>query len=319
MDLGRLPDVTAAATPAKRSARRRPGGPAAVAWIGIVLALVVGCSTAEPFPSAGPSGSPPVGSPSATAGSTAEPSTPATSATPIPDPERPPPIPLRSITIVCESWGSEPPPATIDCGHAVIASLAALGPNQAALVRRVDVGFGEWCDDPATCLPRRSDVGWVVARTATLDTLRVRVALDATGGLQAWPPVPGPRVIVPSFRPPPVDAPDLGEGTPRELAERDAFPFCGSEDVGLSEAYNTAARQCFLDGVRAGSPVELISRMTATEGGAPLLDLYRFTGEGAVFRYLRRDGRWTVSACGISPIATIAVFVLAGDCDARPL
>jgi len=59
--------------------------------------------------------------------------------------------------------------------------------------------------------------------------------------------------------------------------------------------------------------------MTATEGGGQLLEVYRFTGEGAIFRYLRRDGRWTVNACGISPIATIAVFVLAAECDQRPL
>jgi hypothetical protein len=301
------------------SARRRPGGPAPIAWVGVAVALAVGCVTAEPLPSAGPSGSPPDGSPSSSSATTDELFTPATSAMPIPDSEGPPTVPLRSITIVCESWGSEPPSATIDCEDAVTAALAALGATRAAVVRRLDFGYGEWCAAASTCLPRRSDIGWVVARTATLETLRVRVALDAATGLQAWPPVEGPRVIVPSFRTPPVDAPDLGEGTPRELAEREAFPFCGSEDVGLTEAFNTAARQCFLDGVRAGSPVELISRMTSTEGGGQLLDVYRFTGEGAIFRYLLRDGQWTVSACGISPITTIAVFVLAGGCDQRPL
>ena len=315
MDLGRLPDVTTVPARGSSSARHSPGGLRRVAPIAAVLTLIAGCIATGP-----PESTPPPASRTAAATSRptatpdAEPSSPPGSPTPIPDPEPPVAVPLRSITVICESWGAEPPPATIDCAHAVTASLAALGGERAAVVRRIDVGYGEWCDDPSACVRRQADVGWVVARTATLETLRVRVALDSAGGLQAWPPVPGPRVILPTFQPPPIGAPDLGGGTPPRLATREPFPFCGSEDVGLSETFNTAARQCFVDGVQAGSPVEMISRTGATEGGA-VLNVYRFAGEGAVLRYLLKDGRWSAAACGISPIATTAAFVLAGTCE----
>jgi len=316
---GRLPDVTAAPARGSRSARRSPGGLRRVAPIAVALTLIAGC-VATGLPETTPAGTSRTAAATTGAAATtdAEPSSALGSATPIPDPEWPVAVPLRSITVICESWGSEPPPATIECARAVTASLAALGGERAALVRRIDVGYGEWCDAPSACAPRQADVGWVVARTATLETLRVRVALDAAGGLQAWPPVPGPRVILPTFQPPPVRAPDLGGGTAPKLAEREPFPFCGSEDAGLSESFNTAARQCFVDGVQAGSPVEMISRTGATEGGG-VLNVYRFTGEGAVLRYLLANGRWTAMACGISPIATTAAFVLAGTCESLAL
>ena len=62
----------------------------------------------------------------------------------------------------------------------------------------------------------------------------------------------------------------------------------------------------------------MISRTAATEGDG-LLNVYRFTGEGAVLRYLLKDGLWSASACGISPIATTAAFVLAGTCETLSL
>ena len=62
----------------------------------------------------------------------------------------------------------------------------------------------------------------------------------------------------------------------------------------------------------------MISRTGATEGGG-LLNVYRFTGEGAILRYLLKDGQWAATACGISPIATTAAFVLAGTCESLPI
>ena len=224
-------------------------------------------------------------------------------------------MPLRAVTLVCENWGSEPPPEVIDCKTAAELALAVLGPQDAGAVRRLDVGYGEWCEDPPNCPERAPDVGWVLARAATLETLRLRIARDANAGLQIWPPVPGPRIGVPAFRAPPRAAPDLGGGTPAALAGREAFPFCGREDVGQAETYDTAARRCFLDGVMAGSPVELVSRPLLTVPDPSLLSVYRFTGQGAIFHYHRSADGWLVAACGISPIATPAVFVLAGACE----
>jgi hypothetical protein len=84
--------------------------------------------------------------------------------------------------------------------------------------------------------------------------------------------------------------------------------------VTAPDAFATSIRRCFLRGVLAGVPVELVSRSVSTEGQT-LLTLYRFTGQGAVLRYVRTSAGWTGSACGISPIRTRAVFILAGTCD----
>ena len=66
--------------------------------------------------------------------------------------------------------------------------------------------------------------------------------------------------------------------------------------------------------VLAGVPAELTSRTFSTEGGA-VLTLYRFIGRGPVLRFVRSTAGWTGSACGISPIRTTAVFLLAGSCE----
>jgi hypothetical protein len=140
------------------------------------------------------------------------------------------------------------------------------------------------------------------------------VALDPAGELRAWPPVPGPVQAPPTFVAPRVGTPDLGTGLPAAIRDRPRVPFCGAEDLTAPDAFATAARRCFLGGVLAGVPVELVSRSFSTEGEA-LLTLYRFTGRGAVLRYVRTPAGWTGSACGISPIRTKAVFLLAGTCD----
>jgi hypothetical protein len=47
--------------------------------------------------------------------------------------------------------------------------------------------------------------------------------------------------------------------------------------------------------------------------------VFRFLGRGGVLRYVGSAGRWVVAACGISPIPTTAVFLMAGPCQARVL
>jgi hypothetical protein len=142
----------------------------------------------------------------------------------------------------------------------------------------------------------------------------VRVARAASGALQVWPPTATPLPPAPRFDPPARVAPDLGPDTPRGLRDREAYPYCGDEDLGPSKSFDAPARRCFVDGLLARSPVELTSRSPSTEGD-PVLTLYRFGGRGSVLRSVHAGGRWTTAVCGISPIATDAAFTIAGGCD----
>ncbi len=287
-------------------------------WLiaGLVPVLVLaGCATAGPSPSARSSSSPPTVAPSLESAPSTRPSgTSPVAATPIPEAAGIP-VPLDEVTLVCESWGSEPPATAIPCRDAASLALGALGPSAAARVDRLDVGFGAGCQLKPTCPDRRADVGWVLARSGDRGWQLFDVERNASGELEVWPPVSSPPRPAPAFEPPPRAAPDLGTDAPGALRDREALPFCGEEDLGPTGAYDVAARRCFVDGVLAGSPVELISRAPSTEGD-PVLTLYRFGGGGSVVRSVHAGGRWVTSVCAVSPIATDAAFVIAGGCDA---
>ena len=162
--------------------------------------------------------------------------------------------PSRDITVVCEDWGAELPPSTIDCGAAVALALAAVGGERAASVRRLDFSFGDGCAPDGTCRDRRPDAGWVVARAATFETLGVRVLLDPSGELRAWPPVPGPVLPPPPFAPPSGVTADLGPGLPAGLRRRTVVPSCGDEDLTSPDDFATKARSCFLGGSSPACP-----------------------------------------------------------------
>ncbi len=306
LDHDRLSDVTL-----RRRARLRPPahpdpGRRLAAWAlaGLVAALA-GCSTPGPAPFRSPGlPLPPVASFEA-GGSTPLPADIGSAA-----------VDLDAVTLVCESWGSEPPAGTIPCRDAAGLGLAALGAGRAARVVRLDVAFGEGCAATPDCPNRRPDVGWVVARAAGGgDALLVRVARVDSGELRVWPPVAGAPPPTPAFDPPARTAPDLGPDAPNALRDREPLPFCGDEDLGQSESFDVTARRCFVDGVIAGAQVELISRASSTEGD-PVLTVFRFDGRGSVSRSVRSAGQWTTAVCGISPVATPAAFVTAGGCDA---
>jgi len=310
----------------RRSAavRREPGGGPALVVVALAAIVGVGCVAPRPLPtgSGAPTARPaataadgrsPAAATSAAALTASPTSGPAGGPTPLPD-LQPGSGSLTTYTVVCEDWGSELPPSTIGCADAVALALAAIGGERAAFTRRLDFWFGDGCDRGVPCAERRPDAGWVVARSATSETLGIRVALDPAGELRAWPPLPGPIATHPAFMPPPAALPDLGGNPPAELHDRRPTPFCGTEDLTTPDAFATKARTCFLGGVLAGVPVELVSRSFSTEGHA-LLTLYRFAGQGPILRYVRAAAGWTGSACGISPIRTSAIFLLAGTCE----
>jgi hypothetical protein len=296
LDHDRLPVVTVA----RRGRAWVFAGP-------LAAAVVAGCS-ADPAPTGPPA-------PLRTIATTGSAPEPALAASPLPADVVPADVQLDTETLVCESWGSEPPVGAIQCRGAASLALAAMGPEQAARVERLDVGFGDRCGT-GPCPDRRPDVGWVLARFATGAVRLIHVATDPAGGLRVWPPVMGEAPAPVAFRPPARTAPDLGPDAPSALRDREPYPFCGREDIGSVESYDVVARRCFVDGVLAGSPVELLSQSVSTEGDA-VLTVYRFGGRGSVVRSVRAGGAWTSAVCAISPIATPAAFAIAGGCDER--
>lgn len=278
--------------------------------VAMVIGAVAGCvqlsnGTATPDRSGG------VIEPSDSVGESSPP--PSTGPTPLPS-IIPPITNITGITQICEDWGDAAPPSLIDCGDAVVLTLAAIGVQGASSVTRIDVGYGTWCPDSPKCLDRAPDLAWAVARSRAAGSLLIVLARGPDGGLLAWPPQVGPTAVTPQFDPPHVIRPDFGPDTPSKIRDREPFPLCGDEITGPGGPYETSGRQCFLQGVLAGRPVEFVSRTSGTEG-APMLFVYRFTGEGAVVRYVRDGGEWSGSACGVAPLATDAVFNTAGVCD----
>ena len=300
---------------------RRAARPA----VGLVLAALLGsaCVTpATPTPTRPVQGatqsSPPAATATATPMETAT-ATPTGDASPTPLPEIAPfEGPLRSYTIICADWGSEPPTEAIACGRAATLGLAVIGGDRAAVVRRLDIGYGDPCDHAGTCPPRRADVRWVVAQSADFDTLAVRIARRADGDYDVFPPVEGPPMPPPAFDAPDVRAPDLGPDAPVELRTRPPVAFCGEERITRPDEFDVDARRCFADGVAAWTPVELVTRDTALDA-ASLTFVERFSGRGAIEHYVLSGGVWSATDCAISPIGTIGVFVITSPCERHDL
>ena len=309
MDHDRLPIVS--------GRRRRPIA------LAIVAAVVVGsgCVAPGPAPTDPPSGTPlATARPTGTGGSTsaATPSPSPAPATPVIDP-LPIELPLASFTIVCESWDAEPPPDAIECDDAAELALASIGADGAGRVVRLDVAFGAPCAGTAPCA-RRADARRVVARSATFETLSVQVDRDDAGHLRVWPPV-GEAMIPPApFSAPAPRAPDVGPDAPAELRDRVALAFCGTEEISTPDEFATQSRRCFLDGVAGWTPVELISVDATGESGV-VTTILRYDGRGGIARFVRSADAWSAARCAITPIDTIAVFVITSPCgrlDPRP-
>jgi hypothetical protein len=227
---------------------------------------------------------------------------------------------MSAFTILCEDWpGEELPADAIDCADAAHLALAAIGGERSAAVRRLDIGFGDPCSPPDAACDRAAAVRWVTARSAAFETLRVRVGRDAAGELVVWPPVEGGVAPPPPFAAPPPAAPDLGPDTPAEIRDRPPVAACGVEDLTEPDAFDTAARRCFLGGVESWVGGELVSTTGSTEGGAAVTFVYRYTGSGGIARFVRSETGWVAAACALSPIDTTAVFLVVRPCDPIPL
>ena len=105
---------------------------------------------------------------------------------------------------------------------------------------------------------------------------------------RSWPSLDAPL--------PAIGAP-LIEGAPAQVAGRTPYPFCGTlEPFGRGD--NPRRSACFLAAVLTGRPAELLED-SVTGDGVQFVTLYRFTGAGAVRRYIGIEGRWSRDNGGI--------------------
>jgi hypothetical protein len=298
--------------------RRSHGSRLAV--VAAITVLGSGCLAPGPSPSHVPEPHPsPIGSPTIRPTPAATPAVPTllpdASATPLPNPPENG-RPLSAFTIICEDWpGSDLPADAIDCADAARLALAAVGGERSAAIRRLDIGFGDPCAPSAAGCADSAIVRWVTARSAAFETLRVRIGRDDAGELVAWPPVEGRSAPPPPFTAPPPAAPDLGADAPAEIRDRQALAWCGREDLTEPDAFDTAARRCFLGGVEGWVAVELVSISGSTEGGAAVTSVYRYLGQGGIERFVRSETGWAAAACALSAIDTTAAFLLVRPCE----
>ena len=114
-------------------------------------------------------------------------------------------------------------------------------------------------------------------------------------------------------------APDVARpsihGAPSEVANRDAYPYCGRAEIGDPPE----VLGCFRDAVLGGRKAEMTQRVYGTEGGE-MLWIYRYEGQGRLIRYshdqtVGGDGK-TSDAWGRSEGAMIlGITPLAWDFD----
>ena len=91
-------------------------------------------------------------------------------------------------------------------------------------------------------------------------------------------------------------------GAPREVADREAYPFCGRAELG----HPPEVLGCFRDAVLAGRAAEMIQVLYGTEGGQ-ILRIYRYGGTGRLVFYQREGRTWRrvegAMILGITPAA----------------
>jgi hypothetical protein len=130
----------------------------------------------------------------------------------------------------------------------------------------------------ARCSEDELSTAEVTAWTATqafavqLDSRLETVVQPSVVDDDAWPAAgngPAPAVGRPSIK-----------GAPREVAQRDTYPFCGRAELG--EPPDVGG--CFRDAVLAGRRVEMVERVYGIEGGE-VLWIYRYDGDGRLIRY----------------------------------
>lgn len=178
--------------------------------------------------------------------------------------------------------GPDGPMPPISCTEAIGQALLALGPDARA-VQAAWFREGAPCPPNARCVAPPPGSVYVVVR---LEDGRIRFVrlVVADGDVIVGEPEDPTFDLWPRSGEaiPPVGRPDVGPGAPAEVAEREAFPLCGEERVGVFD--RRAGRTCFLGAVQDGRPAELASQEAGADFDAVVV-LYRFAGRGPLFVY----------------------------------
>ena len=196
--------------------------------------------------------------------------------------------------------------ARIECEDGIRLGFQTLAAD-AARVSRADFGFsceGDGCQPPSPSRAYASFWGPGVARRVTL------AFSEADGLVAVASSAAGSQPAAPAFTPPAVSRPIVA-GEPAWVANRTAYPLCGDETAGMAGPFDTAARQCFLDGVLAGQRVEFVSRSQGTEGGA-FIEIDRYDRSGGITAYIMSDGAWSAYRTGITLAGVDLVFSRGG-------
>ena len=271
----------------------------------VVVALMGGCATQAPPPSA-----------VATMGATDSPEGMPSSARATPDASE---SPTGDVTIdpatflqLCAGWpddaaGGNP----IECDRLVRTALEGViagGP-----VSRVETSYA--C--VTSCKPPDPDRGYVIVISAA-GTVEVEVARQADGTYAVVGTTPFVPPDHPPFDAPPASAPVV-DGAPASVNAREPLPLCGVETRMAGEPFDVAGRQCFWDGVVAGSPVEFVAIGRDTEGLLTTM-IHRYDGTGGVELITNDEGGWSRTVAGVEPVPHEGwVFGLAGLTDRQPI
>ena len=266
-----------------------------------ILVLVAGCATPASPPSASPSGSPSVVPP-------VLPSDPPPTSAPSPSSEPEPVASNRDIDPatflqICAARPDDIDGDPIWCDDLVRTALEGLADGKALV--RVETTYS--C--ATSCRPVEADRGYVLVFSPS-GAVEVEVERQSDGVLGVAATTPFDPPGMPAFDAPPVDAPAI-DGAPESINGRAPLPLCGVESGSAYGPFDTAARQCFWDGVRAGSPVEFIATQPDTEGRSTTT-IHRYAGAGAVEIFMSQEEGWTRMVSGIAPTGDDRVFDFAG-------
>jgi hypothetical protein len=198
------------------------------------------------------------------------------------------------ITTVCEpdAMGAD---LVLSCGDAFQAALRSAGVDPRK-IRLAYLAANAVCDPP--CSPVEPPGGQVRLFLVDQTTVGVTVRLMVDGSVLVDGPVviPADRLPpLPPFPAPPPERPAF-DGSPPEVAERAAAPFCGSEDAGVAGPFDLEARSCFLAAILTGQHAEFVSERSDVEGN-PFLEIWRSHGGGPVVIYSKDVAGWSRLEC----------------------
>ncbi len=200
------------------------------------------------------------------------------------------------LTVVCgrdrTSLDHEPPRPSIVCGTSRGTALAAgLAAMESVAVKPITLLYMQGNTCPSSgCTDEAFQVATVVGWSRNGDAYRTVIDLRSA---TVSTPVREDSIKWPSFgasKAPAVQRPTI-KAAPADVLDRSPYPFCG---VARLEEPRSVAR-CFRDAVLDGRPAEMILHTTGAEG-FPMLELYRFSGNGAVVRYRHAEGHWSRTA-----------------------